>query len=67
MQNWKTAINYNGQIYVTVDEAEKVLAEQLNSQARQDLLSAIQSISSATGEIEKTVKDFKKDSKMLLG
>lgn len=67
MQNWKTAINYNGQIYVTVEEAERVLSEQLNSQARQDLLSAIQSISSATGEIEKTVKDFKKDPKMILG
>lgn len=67
MQNWNTLKIVDGIQYVQLQEAEQKITHCVSSVFQKELKDAIGKIASATGEIEKTVKDFKQDSNLILG
>lgn len=67
MQNWSTVKILDGIQYVSLQEAEQKIANCVSETIQKELRDAIGKIATATGEIEKTVKDFKQDSNLILG
>lgn len=67
MQKWNTVKIIDGQQYVQLQEAEQKIANCVSEAIQKELRDAIGKIATATGEIEKTVKDFKQDSNLILG
>lgn len=67
MQSWSTVRVIEGKQYVELQEAEQKIGVAVSEAVQQELRDAISRIASATGEIEKTVKEFKQDSNLILG
>lgn len=67
MQSWSTVRVIEGKQYVELQEAEQKISVAVSEAVQQELRDAIGRIASATGEIEKTVKEFKQDSNLILG
>jgi len=67
MQKWNTLREVDGKQYVELWEAEQKIGTTVSETIQKELRDAIGKIASATGEIEKTVKDFKQDSNLILG
>ena len=67
MQSWSTVRVIEGKQYVELQEAEQKISVTVSEAVQQELRDAIGKIASATGKKEKTVKEFKQDSNLILG